>query len=76
MKRGKLLFGILFLMSVVVCGVSVVLFWNMAIFCDEYNSTPTLICGGTFWLAMDWLRLFLSAALILFSGWGLLKRQK
>lgn len=74
MKKEKMLFGIIFLLSSIVCVTSVVLFWNMAIFCDEYNSTPTLICGGTFWLTMDWLRPLLSGLLAILSGWGLLKK--
>lgn len=47
--------------------VSLKLFWNMGIFVDEANTSPAAVCGGTFWLAMDWLRLGLLALLVILS---------
>lgn len=57
--KQKRLIQILIVISLIVLVISTKLFWNMGIYVDEYNSTPSLITGGDFWLLMDWLRLVL-----------------
>lgn len=51
--------GITFILSFLSLIISLKLFWNLAIFADENNSSPAIINGGEFWLTMDWLRLLL-----------------
>lgn len=55
---GKKVISItIFLLSLVSLLISLKLFWNKAVFVDEYNISPDIVNGGDFWLTMDWLRL-------------------
>lgn len=59
---------VIFICSLAVFLISVQLFWNMGIFVDEYNTTPSAVCGGEFWLCMDWARLLFSGIVVVLSG--------
>ena len=72
--KKKLPAMLVFIGSLAVFVISVVLFWNMGIYVDEHNTTPTVICGGNFWLAADWLRLAISGIATLASGIYLLRK--
>lgn len=63
---------IIFIGSLIALMISIKLFWNMGIFVDEFNTSPDIVCGGDFWLYMDWLRLFVLAMITIFSGIKLL----
>lgn len=67
---------LVFIFSLASLVISLVLFYNMGIFVDEFNTSPDAVCGGEFWLYMDWLRLFLLAAVTLFSGMNLIRRSR
>ncbi len=67
---------LVFIFSLASLVISLVLFYNMGIFVDEFNTSPDVVCGGEFWLYMDWLRLFLLAAVTLFSGMNLIRRSR
>ena len=43
--------------------ISVKLFWNMGVYVDEAGTSSDKVCGGDFWLYMDWLRLLLLLAI-------------
>ncbi len=58
----------IFICSLAVLMISIRLFWNMGVYADEYNTTPGVVCGGEFWLLMDWLRLLLSGMAAVLSG--------
>lgn len=75
MKNGRLFF-LIFLMSAVSLLISVILFWNQGIFVDEHNLSPEILCGGSFWNAMDWLRLLILFLLCIFSAAGWDKNRK
>lgn len=66
----------IFVISIISLIITCKLFYNMAIFCDEYNTTPSVICGGNLGLALDWIRLFLLAALSIVSGIRLFFKRK
>ncbi len=68
LRRKKLVFGTLCACSIFVFIVSVILFYNMSIFSDEYGPSPDLVCGGEGYLLLDWLRLPLSGIVALISG--------
>ena len=53
------LFAVTFLTFI----ISVKLFWNMGVYIDEAGTAPDKVCGGDFWLYMDWLRLLLLLAI-------------
>lgn len=74
MKKGLNIF--VFIFGTISLVISLVLFYNMGVFVDEFNTTPSVVCGGDFWLYMDWLRLFLLAVITLLSGINLVKKQK
>lgn len=75
MKKRKLLIAV-FILSIFSLLISVKLFWNTAIFVDEYNLSPAIVNGGDFWLSMDWVRLFLLLLLCVLSGIGIFKSDK
>ena len=49
----------LFAVSLLTLLISLKLFWNMGVYVDEAGTSPDKVCGGEFWLYMDWLRLLL-----------------
>jgi formate hydrogenlyase subunit 3/multisubunit Na+/H+ antiporter MnhD subunit len=64
---------IVFIISFALLTISAKLFWNLAVFADEHNSSPSIISGGDFWLAMDWVRLLLLVILCIVSCISLFK---
>lgn len=66
----------IFVLSLISLIISLKLFWNMGVYADEYGSSPVLVCGGWFWLCMDWIRLALLFVLCIISGLKLIKRSK
>lgn len=60
--------SMLFVFSVVALAISLRLFWNMGIYVDQYNTNLSTVCGGDFWLYMEWLRLGLLGIITLISG--------
>lgn len=67
---------IVFILSLFSLLISLKLFWNLAIFSDEYGSSPVIVNGGYFWLVMDWLRLLLLLFLCVASGISILKSKQ
>lgn len=66
---------IIFILSITSLIISLVLFYNMAIFCDEFNTTPAVVCGGEAELLADWGRLFFLALICLLSFINLFKKE-
>ncbi len=73
--KNKVVYSIIFVLSVTSLVISLKLFYNMGIYVDEYGTSPDIVSGGDFWLYMDWLRLFLLAAVTLLSGIGMLRKS-
>ena len=63
----------IFVLSLVCLIISVKLFFNLAIYVDEFNTSPDVVLGGEFWLSMNWLRLVLSGIICILSGISLFK---
>ena len=59
---------LIFVLSFISLVISLKVFWNIAIYVDDYGTSPTGIYGGEFWLYMAWLRLSLLAVITLLSG--------
>lgn len=57
----------IFICSSVSLYISAKVFYNLGIFVDEYNLSPSDVLGGDFWLAMNWLRLLLLAVACIVS---------
>ena len=62
-RMSKLSRILLFALSFVTFLISVKLFWNMGVYVDEAGTSSDKVCGGDFWLYMDWLRLLLLLAI-------------
>ncbi len=62
-----------FLLCLACLVISLMLLWNLGVFCDEHNTTPAQVCGGTAMLTLYWLRLLFLSAATVFSGVGLVK---
>lgn len=50
----KLVNRAIFLLSVISLVISMVLFYNLGIYCDEYNASPEMIYGGNWGLLLEW----------------------
>ena len=55
-RMSKLSRIVLFAVTFLTFIISVKLFWNMGVYVDEAGTSPYKVCGGDFWLYMDWLR--------------------
>lgn len=66
---------IIFLGSLLSLLITLKLFWNTGVFVDEFNLTADVVCGGDFWLYMDWLRLLLLIMITILSGINLLNDE-
>ena len=62
-RMSKLSRIVLFAVTFLTFIISVKLFWNMGVYVDEAGTSPDKVCGGDFWLYMDWLRLLLLLAI-------------
>lgn len=71
--KGKISAVIVFIFSLITLLVSMKLFWNMAIFVDEFNTSPSVVLGGDFWLYMEWLKLGLLLVICILSGFQLIR---
>ena len=67
---------VVFIISFISLIVSLILFQYEGVFVDEYNTSQAIVCGGEFWLYMDWLRLGLLFVLCIILGFSLTKRSK
>lgn len=75
MKKGKevslekkgLNIGI-FILSFISLVISLILFWNIAVYVDDFGADPVAVYGSDFWLYMAWLRLLLLSIITLISG--------
>jgi hypothetical protein len=63
----------IFVLSLICLIISFKLFFNLAIYADEFNTSPDVVLGGEFWLSMNWLRLALSGIICILSGISLFK---
>ena len=67
---------LIFLSSLIIFIISANLTYQMGIYVDEYNTTPSVVYGGDFWLMADWLRLALSGIMAVISGIALFRIGK
>lgn len=65
----------IFLLSFICLIVSVMSFINIAIFSDEFNTSPNIILGGELWLYMNWLELGFLSAILIISGLNIFTKQ-
>lgn len=65
----------IFILSGICLIISMRLFYNIAIYVDDFNTTPSVVLGGDFWLMMNWLKLGALALICVLSGINLLKKN-
>lgn len=66
--KDKIIDIFIFTLSTICFIGSTKLFINMMIFADEYNTSPDIICGGEFWLYLNWIILPLLFIICVISG--------
>ena len=64
---------LIFVSSLLIFIISANLFYQMGIYADEYNTTPSVVYGGDFWLMASWFRLALSCIMTVISGIALFR---
>ena len=73
----KYLAAIIFILSLIALVISLRLFWNLGIYVDEHNTSPSAVLGGDFYMFANWLRLLILALITAGSGLQLfLERNK
>ncbi|MFD2046564.1 zf-HC2 domain-containing protein [Ornithinibacillus salinisoli] len=71
-KRGLNI--VIFVLSFISLVISLKVFWNIAIYVDDFGASPVAVYGGDFWLYMAWLRLALLAIITFISGMKLFSK--
>lgn len=74
--KSKVSSIVVFISSLTTLIISMKLFWNMAIYVDEANTSPSVVLGGEFWLYMEWLKLGLLLVICIISGIQLIRGFK
>ena len=74
--KGRGINVTIFILSSICLIISINLFWNIAVYADEFNTSPDRILGGNLWLLADWLRLVLSGLISILAGINLFRDQK
>ena len=67
---------LIFLGSFLIFSISANLCYQMGIYVDEHNTTPSVVFGGDFWLMASWFRLDLSGIMTVISGIALFRAEK
>lgn len=76
MKKSKFINGSIFVLSFISLIISCKLFWNLAIYVDEFNTSPDVVLGGEFWLYMNWFKIGVSVLICILSGINLFQSEK
>lgn len=71
----KILSVINIILQIVCLLISMKLFWNTAVFVDEYNLSPDIVLGGMRWLIMSWIVLGLLVAIIILTSIALITKK-
>lgn len=74
--KGRGINVAIFILSSICLIISIKLFCNIAVYADEFNTSPDKILGGNLWLLSDWLRLVLSGLISILAGINLFRDQK
>lgn len=70
----KLVNRAIFLLSVISLVISMVLFYNLGIYCDEYNASPEMFYGGNWGLLLEWGNLIILFFICLLAGLRLFRK--
>ena len=73
MKNKYLNLSILIL-SMICLIISIKSFYNLGIYVDEYNTSPSVVFGGDIWGYAQWISLGINAIICVLSGIGLIKK--
>lgn len=64
---------IIFISGLASLAISLILFYNQGIFCDEYNLSPDAIYTSELYSNLDWLRLGLLSIIVIVSLINIIK---
>ena len=73
MKNKYLNLSILIL-SMICLIISIKIFYNLGVYVDEYNTSPSVVFGGDMWVYTQWISLGINAIICVLSGIGLIKK--
>lgn len=74
--KDKFFNMIIFILGIFSLIISLKLFWNLGIYVDEFNTSPSIVLGGDFWSVKNWIELFCLILICILSGISLFKNQK
>ena len=74
MKNKYLNLSILIL-SMICLIISIKTFYNLGIYVDEYNTSPSVVLGGDIWVYTQWINFGVNAIICILAGIGFIKKQ-
>lgn len=72
----KILEIVVFTLSIICLCISMKQFWDVGIFVDEHNFSPSMIFGGMFGMILEWVRLAFLFIICLLSFVNILQSNK
>lgn len=76
MKNDKLIKWSMFILSVICFFICYKQIINLAIYSDEFNTSPYVVLGGEFWLFVSKLEFIMMLVLSILSAINLFKKPK
>ena len=74
--RRKIIYLVILVLSLASLFISLKTFYNLAIYVDEANTSPSVVLGGDIWLLMTWIKFSFLGIITLLAGKGLLTKEK
>ncbi len=74
--RKKIIDLFILILSLTSLFISLKTFYNLSIYVDEVNTSPSVILGSDFWLLMNWMKFGLLALISLLAGIKLIKKEE
>ncbi|MGL5295671.1 MAG: hypothetical protein ACRDAO_01810 [Culicoidibacterales bacterium] len=71
----KFLKVLVFLLCLSALVISMNQFYNLAIFVDEFGTTPSVVLGGPFWLIMTWAEFLILFISTILSGFFIISKK-
>lgn len=73
--QRKVLDTIIFALSGICLIITIHMFISLGIFVDEFNTSPSVVLGGDFWLYMNWLKLAVTMIIFVLFGINLFSKK-
>ena len=73
--KNKYLNLSIIILSMICLIISIKTFYNLGIYVDEYNTSPSGVLGGEIWVYSQWINFGVNAIICILAGIGFIKKQ-